>query len=166
MQRLWQAQFLFGDGHHEAGTDRRPHLQPHGVFTAARESPQSQVLLDPFAEQLDLPAAAVKLGHRRRGQNELIAQQDQRAARGRIAHAHAAQRAGEAAARPRTGQPHGLVTAQAGGFVHGTRSQHAEAHMTLGTHDKEDAAGVPACQPREVQITPVHHVKGPRLKGG
>jgi len=46
------------------------------ILAGAVEGLDKQVLLDPFEEQLDLPAAAIQLGNGVRRQVEVVAQED------------------------------------------------------------------------------------------
>ena len=46
----------------------------HGMLARAIERLDPQVLLDPFEEQLDLPAAPVDLGNCKCGQSEVVGQ--------------------------------------------------------------------------------------------
>ena len=51
---------------------RRPDLPAHGVFVVAEEVGQLQGLFDLLKEDLDLPAAAVEVGHAGGGSVELV----------------------------------------------------------------------------------------------
>ena len=58
---------LLDDGDEHVGGDGAPDLCLHGVLAGAQESLDTQVLLDPFEEQLDLPATFVERGNRQGG---------------------------------------------------------------------------------------------------
>src|SRR3990170_3669145 len=60
VQAPFDPQFLFDDGDEHVDADRDPDLRLHGVVGRAVESFDSQMLLDPFEEQLDLPTALVE----------------------------------------------------------------------------------------------------------
>lgn len=60
-QILVQAAGLIENGHHQVGADGDPDLRLHGVLAGAEEGLDSEVLLDPFEEELDLPASLVDL---------------------------------------------------------------------------------------------------------
>lgn len=72
---------LLDDGDEHVGGDGAPDLCLHGVLAGAQESLDTQVLLDPFEEQLDLPATFVERGNRQGGQRRVVGQKDQRLAR-------------------------------------------------------------------------------------
>ena len=53
---------FFENSHEQVNGDGDPHLDTHGVLRCAVEGFDSQMLFDPFEEEFDVPAAAVKLG--------------------------------------------------------------------------------------------------------
>ena len=53
--------FLFDDGHQHVNTDGNPDLSLYSIFRGAIERFNSQMLLDPFEEELYLPSASIKL---------------------------------------------------------------------------------------------------------
>jgi hypothetical protein len=53
---------LFHDGNQHVHRDRDPDLRFDRVFGGAVKGFDSEILLDPFEEQLDLPSAAIQLG--------------------------------------------------------------------------------------------------------
>ena len=65
---------LLDDGDEHVGGDGAPDLCLHGVLAGAQESLDTQVLLDPFEEQLDLPATFVERGNRQGWQRRVVAQ--------------------------------------------------------------------------------------------
>ena len=117
------------------------------------------MLLDPFEEQFDLPAAAIELGDGQRRHGEVVGQEDQRLAGFGIAIADAAQRVGIIVLGVQAGQHHGLVEAQAGGFVHGPGVTAGAAEVLLGAGDEESAALVEAMPAGEVEIAAIHDVE-------
>ena len=112
-------QTLFENGDEQINGDGDPDLGAHGVGAGAVKGFDAQMLLDPFEEQFDLPAAAIELGDGQRRHGEVVGQEDQRFAGFGIAIADAAQRVGIIVLGVQAGQHHGLVETQAGGFVHG-----------------------------------------------
>jgi hypothetical protein len=54
------SEFFAGDRDGEIDADRRPELDPRGVWGGAVECTDAQAVLHPAEEQLDLPAFGVK----------------------------------------------------------------------------------------------------------
>ena len=52
-------------------------MRLHGVLGGAVKRLDAQILFDPFEEQLDLPAATIKLRDGQRRQVEIVGQEDQ-----------------------------------------------------------------------------------------
>jgi len=67
-----ELQLLPQDGHQHVHAHRDPHLGLHGVVRVAIEGLDPQVLLDPFEEQFDLPAATIELRDGQCGQFEIV----------------------------------------------------------------------------------------------
>ncbi len=66
---------LLGDGDDDVGADSDPDLCLDGVLGATEEDLDSQVLLDPPEEELDLPARLVELGDGKSGKPEIVAEE-------------------------------------------------------------------------------------------
>ena len=75
------------------------------------------MLLDPFEEQLDLPAQTVELGDGEGGQCEVVGEKDQSLAGLGILEPDTSQRRGEALVRVEPGERDGLVADEAGASV-------------------------------------------------
>ena len=152
-------QTFFQDGDEEINGDGRPDLGAHGVWRRAIKGFDPQMLLDPFEEEFDLPAAAIELGDGQRRHGEVVGQKDQRLARCWIAIADAAHGDRIMALGVQPGEPHGLVETQAGGFVHGARVTACAAEVLFGAGDKEGTALVEAMPAGEVEIAAIHDVE-------
>ncbi len=63
---------LSDDGHEDVDGDGDPDLGFDGILGGTVEALDPQVLLDPFEEQLDLPAALVEPGDGQGGQGEVV----------------------------------------------------------------------------------------------
>src|SRR3546814_19086516 len=63
---------LAHDGDQHVDRDGDPDLRLHRIGRSAEERLDAQVLLDPFEEQLDLPALEIQGADRRGGPGELI----------------------------------------------------------------------------------------------
>src|SRR5688572_1947900 len=60
MQGRLHVEPLPDDGYEDVDGDCNPHLSLHGVLRGTEECFDSQMLLDPFEEQFDLPATATE----------------------------------------------------------------------------------------------------------
>lgn len=121
---------LLEDGHEQVNAEGRTDLDTDGVLRGAVESLDAQMLLEPFEEQFDLPAAAVELGDGQGRFAEVIDQEHQQLAGLRIAEADAAHRNWIILPGIEPGQDYCLVKAQAGGLVHGAGVTAAAARVT------------------------------------
>ena len=63
---------LLDNGNQHIGRHGAPDLRLDGVLAVAQELLDSQVLLDPFEEQFDLPAILVKGSNSQRWQGKLL----------------------------------------------------------------------------------------------
>ena len=112
------------------------------------------MLLDPFEEQLDLPATTVKLGDGDRRLGEVVGQEDEVLAGVRIGIANAPQSVRVLPMGAEPGQDDRLVETDAGGFVHGRRVASSELEVGLGTRDEERRSAVNTMESSEVHIPP------------
>ena len=67
-----QFEVVFDDGNKAVGDDGDVDLNPHSILTVAPESFDAEMLLDPFKEQLDLPAVSVEQGDVLRRKVEIV----------------------------------------------------------------------------------------------
>ena len=101
---------------------------------------------------------------RERGQRDVVGQEDQPLRRLGIDVAHAAQRCGIVAARLARSQAHGVIRAQAGGELDGTRRAASKPNATLRARDEEGRFIREAMQAFEIDVAAVHDVDGPGLE--
>ena len=88
-------QTFFQNGDEQINGNGDPDLGANGVGPGAVKGFDAQMLLDPFEEEFDLPAATIELGDGQRRNGEVVGQKDQRLAGLGIAIADAAQRDGQ-----------------------------------------------------------------------
>src|SRR5260370_219859 len=155
-----QSQTLAHDGHQHVDGDGCPDLRLHGVLGESVERFDAQVLLDPFEEQLDLPAALVQLRNGECGQGKIVGEKNQLAIGLPVAVADAAQILGIAVKWIETHQADGLVAAQTGVFVDGLRGHAAKAKIFSCTNDEKRQALRQGVEPREVQVRTIEKVEG------
>ena len=152
-------QTFFQNSDEQIDGDGRPDLDAHRVGRGAVKGFDAQMLLDPFEEEFDWPAAAIELGDGQCRHGEVIGQKDQRLAGFWIAIPDAAQGDGIIVMGVKAGQHHGLVKTQTGGFVHRVGVTTGAAEVFLGAGDKESAALVEAMPAGEVEIATIHEVE-------
>ena len=157
-------QTFLRNGDQQVGRYGNPDLRLHGVLAGAKEHLDTQMLLDPFEEQLHLPALAVQVGNQLGLQCEVVAQKHQALARVVLDH-HSAQRLRVVLAR-RIRRQHARLVAQHSGTrpVYWVRITPLELGVALGTGHKEGLGLVNHKQPGEIQIAPIHQVERPRLE--
>jgi len=76
-QVLTHAGGLIKNDDEQVGVYRNPYLGLHGVLAGAIEGLDPAVLLDPFEEQLDLPAGLVGLRHHDGVELEIVGEENQ-----------------------------------------------------------------------------------------
>ena len=158
-------QTLFQNGDEQINGDGGPDLGAHRVWRGAVKGFDAQMLLDPFEEEFDLPAAAIEFGNGQRGHGEVVGQKDQRLARFWIAIADAAHGDGIIVLGVKPGEHHGLVETQAGGFVHGAGVTAGAAEVLFGAGDEESAALMNPMPAGEVEIAAIHDVERASFPG-
>ena len=152
-------QAFFQNGDEQINGDGTPDLGAHRVGAGAIKGFAAQRLLDPFEEQFDLPSAPIQLRDGQRRHGEVVGQEDEGFARGGIAIANAAERVGIILLRRQAGQDHGLVEAQAGGFIHGPGVTAGATEVLSGACDEESAALMQPMPAGEVELAAIHDVK-------
>ena len=152
-------QTFFQNGDEQINGDGGPDLDAHGVWASAIKGFDAQMLLEPFEEQFDLPAAPIEVGDGQRRHGEVVGQEDQHLAGDGIAIADAAQRVGIIVLGSRAGHHDGLVERQAGGFVHGPGVTPGTTEVLPGAGDEESPALMQPMPPGEVEVAAIHDVE-------
>ena len=70
-------EFFANDGHQYINADRYPNLGFHGVLRRSVKALYSQVLFDPFEEELDLPTHSIDLSDGESGQGKVVCYEDE-----------------------------------------------------------------------------------------
>ena len=159
MQRRIQFELLLDDRHQHVHADGDPDLRSHGVLRGAVKTFDSQMLLDPFEEQLDLPSAFVQRADCQRRQRELIGQEHQYFACLGVAEADAPKVGGVTFGGVVAVERDGLVADQSGAAIHWRRVHTASSEVSLGARDKEGSGLIRHVQPSDNQIAPIHHIE-------
>src|SRR5258707_12234729 len=105
---------LLDDGDQNIGGDSDPDLRLNAILGSPVEGFDPQMLLDPFEKELDLPAAAVQFGDRKRGQDEIVGQEDEGLGGFGVLKTDAAQGGLEGLVRVKARRDETLVAGQAG----------------------------------------------------
>jgi len=150
---------FFQNGDEQINGDGGPDLSAHRVGRRAVKGFDPQMLLDPFEEEFDLPAAPIELGDGQCRHGKVVGQEDQPLARFWITIADAAHGDGIIVLGVQAGEHHGLVEAQAGGFVHGPGVTAGAAEVLFGTGDEESPALMNPLPAGEVEIAAIHEVE-------
>ena len=151
--------FFFNNGDEHVGGHGAPNLRLDCVLAVAQELLDAQVLLDPFEEQLDLPATFVQSGNGQGRQGRVVGQEDQRFLGFGIFEPDTAQVLGVVLGNIVSVQRNGLIADDAACPVHFGRVHAPGVHIAFGSGHKEGTCLVHLEQARKVQIAPVHDVE-------
>src|SRR5690625_3901430 len=136
-----------------------PDLSQNSIPGSSQKGLDLEVLLDPFEEQLNLPARLVDGSNGGRGQLEIIGQKNVFPAGFRITIAHTAQR-NRAVFSLSAGQPDGLITGQALLRFHLSTLKDTMASIALQPGDKDNPLIIQLVIPGVVGIATVKHNNG------
>jgi hypothetical protein len=151
--------FLDDRNKHVSG-DRNPDLRLHGVLACAQECFDSQILLDPFEEQFDLPSLTIQIGNHRGGQLHIVGHESDRVA-SVVEHFDAANSARVMLDCIEERQsPHLIEDDVCIGSVYGVGITTLESSVALCTGDKEAPCGVNGVKAFEIDVTSIHQVEG------
>jgi len=155
---------LFDNGNQHISGDRTPDLRLHRVLAVADKTFDTQMLLDPLEEQLDLPAALVQCGNRQCGQGCVVGQEHQRLAGFRVFEANASQLLRVILRDIKAIQQNALVADDPSTPVGLHRIHPVRIHTPFGAGHKERPRLMHREQAAEIQIAPIHHVKSACLE--
>src|ERR1019366_8394921 len=130
---------------------------------SSEEDLDPQMLLDPFEKELDLPAAAVRFGDRKRGQDEVVGQEDEGLGGFGILKADAAQWRLKALVRVEAREDDTLVADQTSVAIDRMRVAALHLEVRLTTGHEEAASLVEAIKALEVEESKIHDVEGAGL---
>lgn len=155
---------LLETGYQEVDADRDPNLGFDGVLAGAVEGFDTQVLLDPFEEQLDVPTTLVDGGDTKSGEIKMVGQEDQRLARFRITEADAKKPLWIRSLAARTLEADDLVTPRATGSIHFSRLHDIKAEVGFGTPNKVGFGLLGPMQSLEIDVSTIHDIDTARLR--
>lgn len=156
--------FFLNNGDEHVGGHGAPDLRLDRVLAVAQKLLDTQVLLDPFEEQLDLPAAFVQSGNGQRRQARVVGQEDQSLLGLGIFEPDTTQVFGVVLGDVVSVQCNGLIADDAAGPVHLGRVHAPGVHVAFGAGDKERSCLMHLKQTSKVDVASVHYIKRPRLQ--
>ncbi len=151
--------FLLNNGNQHVGGNGAPDLRLDGVLAVAQKLLDAQVLLDPFEEQLDLPAAFVQSCNGQGRQACVVGQEDQSFLGFGVFESNTPQMLGVVLGGIVPIQRNGLIADDAAAPVHLGRVNPPGVHIAFGSGDKESAGLMHLEQASKVQVTPIHDVE-------
>ena len=151
---------LLHNRHQEVGADGDPDLGLDRVLRGAEKRLDAEVALDPFEEQLHLPAAAIDVGHRLGGDKKVVGYEDEPLVEFGVEVTHPPKMLGILFFGFASGQHDDLVALDTGGFVHRHRTNSSELKAPFRPNDKVSRDEMEVIEPREVEVSPVHDLEG------
>ncbi len=118
------------------------------------------MLLDPFEEQFDLPAALVECTYGQCWQGMVICEKQQCFAGLCVFEADASQMIRKVSAAVETVEYDGLIADHACSSICGSGIKSPGIQIRFGACDKEAAGLMQDIQTLEIEICPIHHVEG------
>ena len=138
-------------------------MRLHRILGCAVELFDTKMLLDPFEEQLHLPAALVECADGGCRQGEVVGKEHQPFVGLGVFELDAPQWRVEVLARVESGEYDGLIANQPRASIDRMRITTHGLEIGFGARNKETARIVKAMQPFEVDIASVHDVEGTGL---
>lgn len=155
---------LIETGHHEVDANGDPDLGLHRVLGGSVERLDSEVLLDPLEEQLDMPTTLIDMGDYNGWQTEMVGDKDKTFARCGIDETDATEFTGIVPLALGGLQSDALVATQSTGFIDGTGLAHVESHVALGSCNEESTGLMNAIQASEINVSTVHDIDASRFE--
>ena len=163
MKAVGQMQAFLGNGDQHVSADCNPDLRLDRILVGAIKRLDSQVLLDPFEKQFDLPALAVQVCNQLGLESEVVGQKSYSLAR-LVLDDHTSQRGGIVLAGIKDGQHTYLVAHDVRvGPVHGVGVAPLELGIGLGTGDEEGVGLMNDKESLEIQVPAIEQVVRARL---
>ena len=151
--------FFLNNGDEHVGGDGAPDLRLDRVLAVAKKLLDAQVLLDPFEEQLDLPAAFVQSSNGQGRQGRVVGQEDQSLLGCWVLEPDTAQVFGVVLGDVVPVQHNGLIADDAACPVHLGRVHAPGVHVAFGAGYKEGSRLMHLKQASKVQVASVHDVE-------
>ena len=155
---------LIETGHHEVNADSDPDLGFYRVLGGAVERFYSEILLNPFKEEFDMPTALVDSSDGHCGQSEVIGDKDQAFARFWIDNADASEFCKVIPFALGGLQTDNLVATQTNGLVDRSGLADIESHVALGPRDEECSGLMNAMESCEIDVSTIHDIDASRFE--
>ena len=151
--------FLLDDGNQHVSRHGAPNLRLDGILAVAQELLDSQVLLDPFEEQFDLPAVLVECCDGQRGQDKVVGQEYERLATLDILESNAPQVFGVMLRGVKPVEQDRLIANNSGRSIDGCRINSPSIHIGFGAGHEESARLMQGIKTREIQVAAIHDIE-------
>ncbi len=155
--------FLFDDSNQHVSRHGAPDLRLDGVLAVAQELLDSQVLLDPFEEQFDLPTVLVECCDGQRRQDKVVGQEDERLAALEIFESNAPQVLGVMLHSVKPVEQDRLIANNSGRPIDLCRINSAGIHIGFGARDEESARLMQGIKTCEIQVAAIHDIERTRF---
>ncbi len=151
---------FFQDCNEHVGAHSDPYLCLHGVLAVTEEALDSQMLLDPFEEQLHLPALTIECRDQWRAERKIVGQKHHALAGLGLSHHDAAQYGWVVGLRVEPGEHTGLIAQDIRGYpIHGLGVAALELHVALRTGNEERLRLRDGKQASKVDVAAVEEIE-------
>jgi len=138
-------------------------LRLDGILAVAQELLDSQVLLEPFAEQFDLPTILVKFGDGQRRQDKMVGLEFECLAALDLFESNAPQVLGVMFHNVKPVEQDRLIANNSGRPIDLCRINSASIHIGFGARHEEPARLVQGLKTRETQVAAIHDIERTRF---
>ena len=152
-------QTFFHDSHKHIDGYSDPDLGLHGILGGAIESLDSEMLLDPFEEQFDLPPAFVQLCDGQGRQDEVVGQEDKTFACFSVVELDPPDFIRVLLSGVETNENTGLIADQTASTIDLMGIHSPELGITLGSDDEEGLREVDLIESGVIEIATIHNVE-------
>lgn len=149
---------LIETGDHQVNADSDPDLRADSVLAGSVKSFNTQILLYPLKEELNLPAAFVDGGNGQSRKVEIVRKKGQPFARFRIYETDTSQSLRVIPLAFGRAQSNDLITSQAGGSIHWPGFEDIELGVLFASDDEECLCGMDAKQTPEIKVCTVEYI--------
>jgi hypothetical protein len=156
---------FFDNGHQHVNGDGSPDLNLDGILGGSIERFDTKMLLDPFEEEFDLPAALIELRDGRRWECEVVGQEDQPFVLGNIEIANTSQFVGVSLAGVKSLQDNDLIGLDPCRLVDRPRIETSESEVAFGSDDKEGQCLMNGTQTGKIEIPSIDDIKSGWFEG-
>ena len=155
---------LFHDSNQYVHGYGYPDLGFHRILRSAIERLDSEMLLDPLEEQLDLPATLVQMSDGRCWQHEVVGQEDQVFSGFGVVELDSPDLVRVFLCGIEAGEETGLIADQTTGTIDLIGIHPSESSVALCPGDEESLRAVDVVEPCVIEITSVHDIEGSGLR--